>query len=350
MFSCINSKKDEIASALNIENNPQTADATESNETESSASKSEDSEDKIGEVVVQTTQTEHNDTSLDTLTQVNTQSEQKDVSTSVVNTTSKETNLPLFIYHDGEKVSLSGKLAKSDETSLLLSEILKKCTDKPCDNTLQYTDETKAFEIEEDMLKLINYAKEQKINDFALKLEEKTVSIKGTPQTQAQADALALYLEYIQNKGYTTEDETDKEKLKARVQEILKQEKVTQNIENANKEIGSILSKNSIRFDKASSHISQKSQKTLDTIVDILSDLDNIMIEVAGYTDAGGDKTYNKVLSQKRADAVRNYLIKSGTKEVLVTSTGYGEENFIATPNDSKNRRVEIHLKRRRIK
>jgi OmpA-OmpF porin, OOP family len=68
-------------------------------------------------------------------------------------------------------------------------------------------------------------------------------------------------------------------------------------------------------------------------------------IEVSGHTDNVGKKKDNKRLSQKRADAVRAYLVSKGIDASRIDTIGYGDERPIA-PNDTdqgrqKNRRIE---------
>jgi outer membrane protein OmpA-like peptidoglycan-associated protein len=110
--------------------------------------------------------------------------------------------------------------------------------------------------------------------------------------------------------------------------------------------ISTIILSTPINFELDKSIIMPESKNTLDKISDILLEQDNIKVEVAGYTDASGEETYNKVLSQKRADAVRKYLIKSGVRSKIIRSVGYGSKDLISDdPLDTINRRVEIHIK-----
>ena len=72
------------------------------------------------------------------------------------------------------------------------------------------------------------------------------------------------------------------------------------------------------------------------------------VLEIAGYTDNTGDAALNLALSQNRADAVRDALIKYGADPDMLVAKGYGEADPIAT-NDSaegrmKNRRIEYHV------
>lgn len=73
-------------------------------------------------------------------------------------------------------------------------------------------------------------------------------------------------------------------------------------------------------------------------------------VEIAGHTDSKGSDEYNKKLSQRRADSVKDYLVKKlGLDAKLLTSVGYGESKPVAT-NDTdagraENRRMEAELK-----
>jgi OOP family OmpA-OmpF porin len=72
------------------------------------------------------------------------------------------------------------------------------------------------------------------------------------------------------------------------------------------------------------------------------------VLEIAGYTDNTGDAALNLALSQKRAEAVRQALIKYGADPDMLVAKGYGEADPIAS-NDTaegrlKNRRIEYHV------
>jgi outer membrane protein OmpA-like peptidoglycan-associated protein len=71
---------------------------------------------------------------------------------------------------------------------------------------------------------------------------------------------------------------------------------------------------------------------------------------VAGYTDSTGDALYNQALSNKRADAVRAYLLRQGIgSSERIEVAGYGDASPVAsneTPSGRmSNRRVEIELR-----
>jgi OOP family OmpA-OmpF porin len=74
----------------------------------------------------------------------------------------------------------------------------------------------------------------------------------------------------------------------------------------------------------------------------------NLKVEVAGYTDSSGSATHNLGLSDRRANTVRDYLIKLGVDSEMLDARGYGEADPIAdnaTPEGrDRNRRVELHI------
>jgi OmpA-OmpF porin, OOP family len=73
-----------------------------------------------------------------------------------------------------------------------------------------------------------------------------------------------------------------------------------------------------------------------------MADLRNVRIAIEGHTDGVGDADANKALSERRAAAVRTYLIQQGVDGSRLVAIGYGEERF-ANPSDptaSVNRRV----------
>jgi len=71
-------------------------------------------------------------------------------------------------------------------------------------------------------------------------------------------------------------------------------------------------------------------------------------IEVAGHTDTDGDDEANQALSEKRAQAVVDYLVKAGLPAARFTATGFGATQPLV-PNDSEqgkaqNRRIEFKV------
>jgi len=86
----------------------------------------------------------------------------------------------------------------------------------------------------------------------------------------------------------------------------------------------------------------------LEGFASFLKENKNYQVIIYGYTDSIGDKVKNKLLSQKRANAVKEGLISHGISSTKLTAIGRGEANPIADNMNNegreKNRRIEIEL------
>jgi OOP family OmpA-OmpF porin len=104
----------------------------------------------------------------------------------------------------------------------------------------------------------------------------------------------------------------------------------------------------SIEFETGSANIRPSSYKLLDEIFQSAVVAEGLKLGIYGHTDNNGSDDVNIPLSEKRANAVKAYLLKKGLKEVRVEAKGLGSSQPIADNNTeagrSKNRRVEIVL------
>lgn len=105
-----------------------------------------------------------------------------------------------------------------------------------------------------------------------------------------------------------------------------------------------------ILFDTASAKIKSVDEKILSNLVAQLKNQPEVSIIIDGHTDSVGSDAMNMALSQKRADATANELIKRGVSVDRISTRAFGESAPVAS-NDSadgraKNRRVEVKFKR----
>jgi OOP family OmpA-OmpF porin len=104
-----------------------------------------------------------------------------------------------------------------------------------------------------------------------------------------------------------------------------------------------------IFFATGSSKLLAKSFKSLKDVAQILKDNSTYKIDVDGYTDITGSADKNQVLSENRANAVKEYLTENGIDESRITSTGHGINDPVAdnktAAGRAKNRRVEMKLR-----
>jgi len=102
-------------------------------------------------------------------------------------------------------------------------------------------------------------------------------------------------------------------------------------------------------FENGKATLQARSNALLDNVAQVLIAHPEIpKVQIEGHTDDAGPAELNKKLSQDRANAVRDYLVKKGVPDARLTAVGFGPEKP-AVPNDSPanrelNRRVEFNL------
>jgi outer membrane protein OmpA-like peptidoglycan-associated protein len=106
----------------------------------------------------------------------------------------------------------------------------------------------------------------------------------------------------------------------------------------------------SVLFTSNKSELLPAAQDRLSQVADALMANKDRKLTVEGHTDSRGSSSYNQVLSQQRADAVRSYLISRGYPGALIEARGIGEDRPVAdnasAEGRANNRRVEIIVDR----
>ncbi|MCG3883893.1 OmpA family protein [Photobacterium leiognathi] len=105
---------------------------------------------------------------------------------------------------------------------------------------------------------------------------------------------------------------------------------------------------NEITFGFDQANLNDRAMNALHNVALVAKEYPKTQLNVLGFTDSKGAESYNLRLSQVRADAVGNYLIRQGVNANRVISQGRGEANPIASNSTengrAQNRRVEIIL------
>ena len=100
-----------------------------------------------------------------------------------------------------------------------------------------------------------------------------------------------------------------------------------------------------VLFDTNKSVIKKGYFADVDALAGVMQQYPDLNVTIEGHTDNVGKDAYNKKLSQRRADAVKAYLVKKGIDANRLTAIGYGEERPIADnatkAGKAENRRVE---------
>jgi OOP family OmpA-OmpF porin len=100
-----------------------------------------------------------------------------------------------------------------------------------------------------------------------------------------------------------------------------------------------------VEFDFDKSTIKKGYYQDIDNLAQVMKDYPDLNVVIEGHTDSVGTAAYNKKLSQRRAEAVKKYMVEKGIDVNRLKAQGFGEEKPIAS-NETKegrrqNRRVE---------
>jgi len=103
-----------------------------------------------------------------------------------------------------------------------------------------------------------------------------------------------------------------------------------------------------VNFDFNSNKLKPEAYPILFHTAKMMRQNPNLKIEVQGYTDNIGSEKANKVVSQKRAESVKAYLLARGISADRIKAVGYGEVNSIGDNKDAAgramNRRIEFKV------
>lgn len=185
------------------------------------------------------------------------------------------------------------------------------------------------------------YAKRELIlEDKALIAEQKTAEAMKAKQA-ASTEAEKAKLEAEKTRMALDKAEQEKGDLRAQLSNQLNS--IMQTKDSAR---GLIVSMSDVLFESGRYKLKPGARENLAKISGILMAHPGLNLVVEGHTDSVGKDENNQVLSERRANTVKEYLIKQGIPQDSIVSHGYGEANPISS-NDSaegrqQNRRVEL--------
>lgn len=104
-----------------------------------------------------------------------------------------------------------------------------------------------------------------------------------------------------------------------------------------------------ITFETDSANINDNFFQALDSAGIVLKKFRDTSIDISGYTDSTGSDMHNQELSERRANSVASYIVRTGVHHGRIQARGFGERYPVA-PNESsmgrsQNRRVEIKIR-----
>jgi outer membrane protein OmpA-like peptidoglycan-associated protein len=135
--------------------------------------------------------------------------------------------------------------------------------------------------------------------------------------------------------------------------DLTKQKKyieIHKDLELAPIEAGQTIRLNNIFFEFSKSDLKSESFAELDRLVSMMQTSSAMEVQVSGHTDNVGSDAQNKLLSEARARAVKEYFVKKGIETKRLKTIGYGRTKPVAT-NDTEegrqqNRRVEFTIEK----
>jgi outer membrane protein OmpA-like peptidoglycan-associated protein len=171
-----------------------------------------------------------------------------------------------------------------------------------------------------------------------------------TGQAQAEADTARKQAMSALETAAGAQVEADRIRKQADAELNRLQEALSQIAETRRTALGLVMNLNSdyLKFDFDKAELHQSDKELLSRIAGILMTSPDYTVSVNGHTDDVGTDEYNQKLSERRAQAVRDYLVKAGLPEGILTVTGHGKKRPLVPGTSekarAKNRRVELGI------
>jgi outer membrane protein OmpA-like peptidoglycan-associated protein len=138
-----------------------------------------------------------------------------------------------------------------------------------------------------------------------------------------------------------TAAEREKQELRARLLEQFNRVLPTTDTDR-----GLVVNMGDVLFDTGKSDLRSQAREALAKLSGIVLNYPSLHLAIEGYTDSTGSAEFNQALSEKRAAAVRDYLLSQGLDAGTLSAQGFGMSNPVADNSTAqgrqKNRRVEI--------
>ncbi|HCS08621.1 MULTISPECIES: OmpA family protein [Pseudomonas] len=113
-------------------------------------------------------------------------------------------------------------------------------------------------------------------------------------------------------------------------------------------ERGTLVTFGDVLFDFDQASLKANSRDSITTLANYLIKNPDRKVIVEGYTDSKGSAAYNQGLSERRANAVKNALVRAGVDPSRIVAQGYGKEYPVASnatnSGRAQNRRVEVTI------
>jgi len=183
-----------------------------------------------------------------------------------------------------------------------------------------------------------------------LEAERRARAEAETAKTKAEADLAAqraaLERQQLQSEANRAREDANKAE---RDKVLLRQQLVDQLnliLETRDTARGLIVNMSDVLFDTGKWTLKPGAREKLSKVAGIVISHPGLRLQVEGHTDSVGSEEFNQILSERRADSVREFLIVQGVKSDTISAKGYGKTLPVADNSSAagrqQNRRVEL--------
>ena len=233
---------------------------------------------------------------------------------------------PLFHFQIKENLILRGNLPKSTHSQNLLLKIEKLFIFKKIDNRILFDKKVSFKGWLRDIYEVILILKESKVENISVLFKGESLDIDGFISKEEEKKIISKKLTKI-----TELFIRNSLKVKKYVVKSIKIQKV----------IDELLANKKIDFTKNSDILTKDANETLNIIIENLKKIPNEKVRIEGYANSYQDGEKNRILSQKRADKIKRFLIEKGLNGDRIMAIGYGNNRLDDNKSISK---VEIYV------
>jgi len=170
---------------------------------------------------------------------------------------------------------------------------------------------------------------------------ERAAAQGAEARAEAEKARAAAQADAQRQKVAAAQAERDKQELRAKLLEQFNRVLPTRDTPR-----GLVVNMGDVLFDTGKSDLRPPAREALARLAGVVSNYPSLHLDIEGHTDSTGTVDFNQTLSEKRANAVRDYLISQGLSPESLAAVGLGQDNPVADNSTAagrqQNRRVEI--------
>lgn len=235
------------------------------------------------------------------------------------------------------KAEASLKMAENS----LASKADKKAVSSTARQTAQFSEDARILAVQRQEEERISKEREDAAAKAKAEAEAQAAAEAAEAKRKADAEAAEANRKIAEKEQAIQAGEREKQQLRVRLLEQFNRVLPT-----TDSTRGLIVNMGDVLFDTGKSDLRSGAREALAKLSGIVLNYPSLRLAIEGHTDSTGSAEFNQTLSQKRADAVRDYLVGQGLDTAKLTAQGMGMNEPVAD-NDTvegrqKNRRVEI--------